>query len=60
MRTSIRSRLERLEAALAPEGRTFVFVDKDGADHEARVAAFRAENGVGPHDELIVVLLRYS
>lgn len=60
MRTSIRSRLERLEAALAPKGRAFVFVDEDGPDHEARVAAFRAENGVGPHDELIIVHVRYE
>jgi len=58
MRTSIRSRLERLEVALAPKGR--VFVDNDGPDHEARVAAFRAENGVGPHDELIIVHVRYE
>jgi hypothetical protein len=48
------ARIEALELALKPKGRIFVFVDLDGdaASYEEREAAFRAEKGVGPGDEL--------
>jgi hypothetical protein len=48
------ARIEALELALKPKGRIFVFVDLggDAASYEEREAAFRAEKGVGPGDEL--------
>jgi len=51
------ARIEALELALKPKGRIFVFVDLDGdaASYEEREAAFRAEKGVGPGDELHLV-----
>ena len=55
------ARIEALELALLPKGRIFVFVDMGGdpASYEEREAAFRAENGVGPGDELHSVRITY-
>ena len=55
------ARIEALELALKPKGRIFVFVDLNGdaASYEEREAAFRAENGVGPGDELHSVRITY-
>jgi hypothetical protein len=56
------ARLERLEAVLKPKGKLFVFVwqaEHDGPRAE-REAAFRAEHGVQPHDELVTIILEYE
>jgi hypothetical protein len=54
------ARIEALEAMLKAKGRIFVFVDLSGdAGYEEREAAFRAENGVGPGDELHSVRITY-
>ena len=50
MRTSLRSRLERLEAALAPKGRTFVLWDADDGTIDEKIAELRAEKNLGPRD----------
>jgi hypothetical protein len=63
MRTSrLLARIEALEAAFAPKGRLFVFTDVDGdaASFEGRLASFRAENGVGPRDEVLSVRITYE
>ena len=56
------ARIEALEVALKPKGRVFVFVHFDGdeASFEEREAAFRAENGVGPGDELHSVRITFD
>jgi hypothetical protein len=65
------ARIEALELALAPKGRLFVFTDDDGAassfegrlatsSFEERLASFRAENGVGPRDEVLSVRITYG
>ena len=62
MRTSrLLARIEALELALKPKGRVFVFTDFDGdpASYAEREAAFRAENGVGPEDELHSVRITF-
>jgi hypothetical protein len=56
------ARLERLEAVLKPKGRLFVFVwhaEHDGPLAE-KEAAFRAENGVQPHDEVVRIILKFE
>jgi hypothetical protein len=63
MRTSrLLARIEALEALLKPNGRLFVFADFDGdaASFEGRLASFRAENGVGPRDEVLSVRITYD
>jgi hypothetical protein len=57
---NLRSRLEKLEAVLAPEARVFIFTgvpraDDDDRSHDERLAAFRAENGITARDHLVVV-----
>jgi hypothetical protein len=56
------TRLDALEAVLKPKGKLFVFVyhaDEDGSRAE-REAAFRAEHGVRPHDELVTIILKFQ
>ena len=50
-------RLSALEAALKPAGRCFCLVIDETDDRDARAAAFKAENGVKPHDKLLVVII---
>jgi hypothetical protein len=56
MRSALRFRVEKLEAALALKGRVFLMWDDgwhpdfDGPPLEERRAAFEIENGVGPYD----------
>ena len=47
---------------LKPKGRIFVFTDMGGdpAAYEEREAAFRAEKGVGPGDELHSVRITFD
>jgi len=56
------ARIEALELALKPKARIFVFVDIGGdpATYEEREAAFRAEKGVGPGDELHSVRITFD
>jgi len=56
------ARIEALEAMLKPKGRIFVFTDMGGdpAAYEEREAAFRAEKGVGPGDELHSVRITFD
>ena len=62
VRHGLLARLEALEALVKPKGRVFVFVDLSGdpATYEEREAAFRAENGVGPEDEMHIVHITYD
>jgi hypothetical protein len=64
MRTPSRllARIEALEALLKPKGRFFVFADLSGdpATFAEREAAFRAENGVEPEDEMHSVSIAYD
>ena len=55
------ARIEDLELALKPKARIFVFVDIGGdpATYEERKAASRAEDGVGPGDELHSVRITF-
>lgn len=50
MRTSLRSRLERLEAVLAPKGRIFLLWDADDGAIDEKIAELRAEKNLGPRD----------
>jgi hypothetical protein len=53
---NLRSRLEKLEAAIAPAARVFIFTgDGDDRSHDEQLAAFKAENGISPRDHLVVV-----
>jgi hypothetical protein len=55
-------RRDALEALLKPKGRVLVFFHSGGdeAYFEARLAAFRVENGVRPEDELHSVRITYG
>src|SRR5271165_358006 len=62
MRIHLRARLERLEALLKPVGRAFcmfddsnLFENYDGPSLDERLAAFKAERGVGSHDTVIIL-----
>jgi hypothetical protein len=60
---SLRDRLKRLEARIKPQGRTFVFCsfEEPGLPPFAdRLAAFKAENGVGPQDTLHTVIVKFE
>jgi hypothetical protein len=59
---NLRARIEALEALLKPEARLFVFVhfDDDAGSFGEREAVFRAENGVGPGDELHSVRITWD
>jgi hypothetical protein len=57
---NLRSRLEKLEAVLAPAASVFIFTgvpraDDDDRSHDEQLAAFKAENGISPRDHLVVV-----
>jgi len=58
----LRARIEALELALKPKARIFVFfhVDDGAVSYEEREAAFRAEKGVGPGDELHSVRITFD
>jgi hypothetical protein len=60
-----RQRIARLEEAIVPRGRVFSFIqdetspiDSGLAPYAERLATFKAENGVGPRDTLIQVVIR--
>ena len=60
---NIRERLTLLEAQLKPPGRMFVFVrfEKPGLPPYAEhLAAFKAENNVGPNDALHTVRIIFA
>jgi hypothetical protein len=69
MTSRLRNRLAVLEQILGPPRRVFYWFDNgamlerepgyDGPNQEARIAAFMAENGVGPGDDLRVFRFRY-
>jgi hypothetical protein len=63
--TSLRSRIERLESQIAPPSRVFVFTgaphaDDDDRSHAERLAQFKSEKGVGPHDTLVTVVFTFD
>jgi hypothetical protein len=57
MRSRLHACIEALEQALLPKGKLFVMAWHEGDEPSLAEseAAFRAENGVGPHDDLIVM-----
>jgi len=62
-RSTHKSRLDALEAILLKyKARMYVFfhVDDGAVSYEEREAAFRAENGVGPGDELHSVRITFD
>ena len=62
MLSRIRDRLKALEAKIAPKGRAFVFLRVEGPDlppYADQLAAFRAENGVGPNDTVHEVTVSF-
>jgi hypothetical protein len=63
MRVNLRSRIEKLEGAIAPKGKTFTAFykghDQDGPFDDWK-AAERISRGVGPNDTLIVIRFCYD
>ena len=58
MRSRLNDRLKRLEAKILPKGRVLVFFRFDEPDprsYDERLAAFKAEKGVGPSDTVATV-----
>ena len=59
MNRTISTRLARIEQAVTPPRRQFIFWDAGSSDPsfdlDAEIACFREEKGVTDHDELIVV-----
>jgi hypothetical protein len=59
MISSFRTRLEQLEARISPKpsGRVFVLTieGQSRLSQAEQLSTFRAANGVGPHDHLIVI-----
>lgn len=56
-------RVERLETQLKPKGRMFVFLSYEETDpptYAGRLAAFKVENNIGPHDTLHTVSLTFA
>jgi hypothetical protein len=51
-----------LEQALKPAGRYFCLViyEADEPDPDARIAEFKIENGVQPHDEVVTIIVQYE
>jgi hypothetical protein len=61
MGSRLRARLQKLEATLRPKGRDFCLVhyEGDGPPFDERVAAFKIEHGVTPHDNLVAIDVTY-
>jgi hypothetical protein len=57
---NLRSRLDRLEAQLAPAARVVVCFLADGQPVGEQLAAFRAENRVQPQDTVVTVELTFA
>jgi hypothetical protein len=65
MISSFRTRLEQLEAKIAPEGRHFVFthfVDEkpDAPSRDEQLAAFKAEHSIAPSDIIHEVSINFA
>jgi hypothetical protein len=64
MNSSFRTRLEALEAKIAPKGRHLVFVhfqdEEPTPSREYRLAAFKAEHGIAPSDLIHEVSITFS
>ena len=65
MFSRVGDRLKRLEAQIMPKGRVFVFygdepspLNPDLPPYAEQLAAFKANNGVGPHDTLVTVVFK--
>ena len=62
MFSRLRDRLARLEEQILPKRRVFAFFRAEEPDfppYPEQLAAFKAEKGVGPHDTLVEVVLRF-
>jgi hypothetical protein len=63
--SSFRTRLERLEAKIAPKGRHLVFVhfedeEPDALSRDEQLSAFKAERGLAPGDLIHEVTVTFS
>jgi hypothetical protein len=63
----MRQRLARLEQAITPKGRVFVFFRAETSPpgpglppYAEQLAAFKTKNDVGPHDTVIEVVLTFD
>jgi hypothetical protein len=63
MSVRLLARLQKLEAVLKPQPKARIFRldlderDGDPADQEARIAAFKLEHDVQPHDILLIITI---
>jgi hypothetical protein len=60
-----RDRLEALEAKIAPKAKAFVLISFDAGEpgapsREDRIAAFKADRGVGPNDRIHEVTVTFA
>jgi hypothetical protein len=65
MNSSLRTRLEQLEAKIAPKGRHFVFVhfedgEPDALSRDEQLSAFKAERGLVPGDLVHEVTVTFA
>jgi hypothetical protein len=63
MNSRFRDRLEQLEAKIAPKAIALVFLsfeEPNSPPRADRLAAFRAENGLGPSDPVHEVSVTFS
>jgi len=65
MRSRLNDRLRLLEAKIAPKAHAFVFVffdagDPDRPTRDEQLAAFRAENCIGPSDPIHEVIMTFT
>lgn len=58
MKRSMDNRLDRLQAAIAPTGRTHCFFSKGDGATEAEIAAKQESGEIGPEDRITVVSWR--
>jgi hypothetical protein len=65
MNSSFRTRLEQLEAKIAPKARNLVFIHFEDGEPDApsradQLAVFKAERGVGPSDLIHEVTVTFA
>jgi hypothetical protein len=65
MNSSFRTRLEQLEAKIAPKPASFVFIHFEDGEPDApsradQLAAFKAQRGVGPSDLIHTVTVTFA
>jgi hypothetical protein len=62
MRSRLNDRLKHLEAKILPKGRVLVFFSFDEPDpsYDERLAALKAEKGVGPSDTVATVTFTFA